>query len=275
MKYSKCIFFFSALAVLSSVSFSLSFCFADDDEIEKSLLEAQRLYHQRASQNVNPNPIDQEMTLLESLEGKAEDDDVNYKVLIAESSALYWQGTHSSTDEKLKLHSRGLEKAKAAIQLNDLYADGYYFAAIHLARWAEVIGVLGSFSKKGELEGYIHHVQTKMTIDLTPGEEMDGWGINRVLGMIQFKVPPVLGGSHKDSLKYLKEAYEKAPEFALNAVYYAEALMVGSPNEKKEAKRILEKLLQEDPNHYNPNRIPETLEEFELARGLRKSMDHA
>lgn len=274
MKYSKCIFFFSALLVMPSVSFFPSFCSADDLLVKESLGKAQSLYHQRDSKNLNPNPIDQEIDILQSLEGKADDDDLNYKVLIAESIALYWKGTHSHAD-KLKLHSVGLDKAKAAIQLNSLYADGYYFAAIHLARWVEAVGIVESLGKKTELEGYIQNVQTRESIDSTPGEQIDGWGINRLLGMIQFKVPAALGGSRKNSLRYLKEAYEKAPEFAINFVYYAEVLMAGAPNEKEEANKILLKLLQQDPKQMNQNRIPETLEEFELAKDLRQSLDHA
>jgi hypothetical protein len=81
------------------------------------------------------------------------------------------------------------------------------------------------------------------------------------------KLPAMMGGSHTISVEYLRKAVAGAPELALNIVYLADSLIKdGSKAEQAEGKEMLNKLLSNDANTYNTNRIVETNEEFALAR---------
>lgn len=253
------------------------FAFADDAAIQKGITEASLLYTQRSA--VDSKPIDEMLTKLATLEGKAENADLNYRVLILEARALYWKGGHTSaTEDKISIHALGQSKADQAKQLNSTYADGYYYAGTNLARWAEAKGVFASLSRKNELMQYMNNAMSRTTMpdtngDSQPGDSIDGDGPYRVLGRIYFALPAIFGGSHTESVKALSKAYNDAKNVALNGVYYAETLYAGNSTEKSQAKQILDDLLLKDPTTYNSVRGPETLEEFELARKLRAKMN--
>ena len=74
-------------------------------------------------------------------------------------------------------------------------------------------------------------------------------------------------------MKYLSKAVADYKNVALNVVYYAETLNSGSADEKTQAKALLDELLSKDPKTYNPSRVPETIDEFALARQLRGQMN--
>jgi hypothetical protein len=256
-----------ASMVLASCVLS-SAALADDSAIENQFRIAQELYGQRSV--VDSQSIEKTIETLKAIEGKAEDSDLNYDILILESRALYFKGAHESDNEKkLSVYALGQTKADDAKSINDGYAEAYYFAGINLGRWAEVKGALASISRKGELIAYMEGALERNTREGASGETIDGYGPNRVYGRLYHKLPGILGGSHAKSLEYLKKAYEEAKNLALNVVYYAETLSSGNREEKALARTILDEMLKQDPNHYNETRTPETQEEFEEARKLR------
>jgi tetratricopeptide (TPR) repeat protein len=172
----------------------------------------------------------------------------------------------------MAVFEKGMEKAKAAYAIDDTLAEGYYFYAINLGKWALAKGVLASLFRKNEL---IEHAETALrneTREGEKGETVDGYGPNRTLGYMYYKLPGFAGGSTERSLKYLSEAFTKAPEIALNHVYYAEVLASGNAADKARARTILDQLLAQNPETLNPSRIPETKEEFDLARKLRADL---
>jgi hypothetical protein len=268
MKYSTYTQFLTvATLVVAQFSFS-AISFADDASVKQGLNKAHSLYQQRNARNLKS--IEDAIDLLQKLEGKATDADINYDVLVLEAQALYWKGVHTPNNpDKISVHGEGIAKANAAIKLNGGYAEGYYLSGVHLARWAEASGIIASLGKKSELLGYMNNTMNHMTRNNEPGETFDGYGANRVLGRIYFKLPSMFGGSRDLSLKYLKEAHDRARNVPLNTVYYAETLNSGDATDQALAKKILDELLSHDPKSYNPDRIPETMEEFELARKLR------
>lgn len=258
-------------------AFVLSICsplsaLADDDSVQQGLGEAKVLFEQRSA--VNPKPIEDALAKLATLEGQAEDSDINYDVLILTSRALYWKGQHvNSNDERLSLHEKGQEKADAAKVINNGYAEGYYYAGINLARWGEAKGVLASLSRKSELIKYMEETMNHITRDDLAGETVDGYGPARVFGKMYFMLPGIFGGSRSESLKHLKTAVANAKNFPLNVVYYADVLKAGNSSEKVEAKKLLDELLASNPQAYNPSRVPENIDEFEEAKKLRAEMN--
>ena len=259
---------------LMVIAFSQSaFVFATDQQVVDGLKKARDSFSQRSKSN--PAPIEDALATLASLEGKADNVDLNYDVLILEARALYWKGAHTANShDRMEIHEQGRLKAEKATQIDEGYADSYYFYGINLARWAEANGVIASLSRKGELmkamnDAIEHEVKPAVgSEEMVPGTRIDGNGPNRVLGRLYFKLPGLFGGSQSESLRHLKKAYDEAKNVALNSVYYAETLNGGDRSERELAKKILADLLKENPATYNADRTPETFEEFELAKQL-------
>jgi hypothetical protein len=258
----------AAAAVVLSVSSSAQ-SFASDRGREL-LVQAQSSYANRE----NSAEVERTLSLLADAEKNATDDDeLMYEVLVMGSRTIYWKGNHQKTDaEKMAVFEKGMEKAKAAYALDDTLSEAYYFYAINLGKWALAKGVLASLFRKGEL---IEHAETAIKNETSTGakgETTDGYGPNRTLGYLYYKLPGFAGGSNERALKYLSEAVNKAPTIALNHVYYAEVLSAGSASDKASARAILDNLLAQTPETFNPSRLPETREEFELARKLRADL---
>ena len=105
-----------------------------------------------------------------------------------------------------------------------------------------------------------------------PGKEFDGFGANRTLGKMESELPT---GSNARAEQLLRESFTKqSPSdlVALNTVYLAEVLIKN--RKKAEAKKILDDLImyQSEPAKYNPNRVPETIDEIKDAVTLRKTL---
>ncbi|MBI2712456.1 MAG: hypothetical protein HYX41_06335 [Bdellovibrio sp.] len=233
--------------------------------------EALADYNQRSATNLAS--IDRAIANLAKVENTAADANLNYDILVLESRALYWKGTHLKDQEQVKeVHLQGQGKADAAAKLKPTYADAHYYAGINLARWGEANGILPSLSKLGALKNYMALASKQTTRSGAEGGTVDGYGPSRVLGRIFYKLPVVFGGSRKKSLEHLKTAFDNAKDLALNVVYYAETLSKGSDAEKAEAIKILDELLANNPETYNKDRIPENLEEFKEGQKLRDQL---
>lgn len=265
---SKILIFCSVFALTLSLPRILR---ADDNSVQRGIEEAKKLYELRSADN--PEPIEKILASLKELENQADDPELNLEVFLLESQALYWKGRHAQTkNDRLAIHTLGLEKAKAAQQVNASYAETYYYSGIHLSRWCEAKGAFASMSRKKELEGYLFDSIKYKTRTNEPGETLDGYGPDRAIGRIYHRVPAILGGSHTKAVEYLSRAVQMAKKYATNTVYFSDTLWAGNDAEKEQAKALLDELLGNDPKTYNPSRTPETLEEFEEGKALRKSM---
>jgi hypothetical protein len=263
----------AASAVVVSLAFA-HVTFAGEEVTQSSigLSDAVAAFSHRSP--TDPAPIEQTLAILGALENKSDDADVNYDVFILKARALYWKGVHAANNkDKLAIHEAGQNAAEEAKKINDGYAEAFYFAGINLARWGEANGVITSLFKKDQLMRYMNDAMNRPTRDGQAGESVDGYGPDRTLGRVYFKLPAMFGGSHSQSVNYLKKAIEdKTYPVALSTVYYAETLNDGSTAEKAQAKQLLDALLSQDPLSINPARVPENLEEFEEAKQLRAKM---
>jgi hypothetical protein len=253
------------LLALSS-GFSAS---ADDGIAREKLALAQTLYSEREDLAKNELAIQ----ALVVAEAEAQDQDLLYDVLLLSSRAVYWKGMHATTDkDRLALFEKAYTQAARAKEVNEEYADAYYLYGVALARWAETKGVMESLSRKKELFDNMEETLTRDARSGRAGEEIEGFGANRITGRVYFKLPVFAGGSRAKALENLKKAYEGAANYAINVNYYAEALYDGNAEEKKQACALLDALLLKDPTTINPDRVPETKEEFVISRKLRSEM---
>ncbi|MGK5086736.1 hypothetical protein WDW86_04205 [Bdellovibrionota bacterium FG-2] len=243
---------------------------ADDDSAREKMEQGRDLYAQRGDLSLN----DQAIAALNEAAGLVEsDDDLKYEILVLESRAVYWKGNNQTDkDQKKATHDRGMALCKEAMALNDDYADAHYFYGVNLARWAEANGVISSLFRKDELMKSMADAMDRNTQAGDAGEMIDGYGPHRTMGRVYFKLPGFAGGSNDKSTKELDKAYANAPTLALNAVYLAETLADGNKDEKARARQILDQLLSQDPATLNPDRVPETQQEFAEGRNLRKGL---
>jgi len=247
---------------------------------EEDLAAAQKLYEERQPFSEDQTTeswanLKQSIELSEKAAAEATDEDLKYDAFIFTSSVYYFRGIlREKKQDRLDDFTSALESAQKASQINDEYADAYYHYSISLARWAETKGVLESLKRKGELLDNLELATSKFSKEGDLGEALDGYGPYRTLGRVYFKLPGFAGGSRTKSLDYLKQAYDNAPEFALNIVYYVDTLYDGNSSEKAEACRIIDELLANDPATYNPDRTVETTQDFRTAQELRAKMKH-
>ncbi len=257
--------------VLAGLLFSLPAVTAkaDDKAAQDKLQQATELFKQRT----DAAKVTEALTLLEAAAKESTTDEVTYDVLVYQARVLYWKGLHTAGDaNKILIHDSGVQLAGKARALLPDFAEAFYWGAAHLGRWAEAKGVIASLGKKQEIMDTLEAIFELNTKDGNPGENYEGHGADRILGRLYFKLPSFAGGNLATSLKHLEAAFTKAPEVALNTVWYAESLGSGSATEKAKAKQILDDLLAKDPNTLNLNRIPETNEEFADAKKLRAEL---
>jgi hypothetical protein len=245
--------------------------YAGDDWIKDGFAEAVRTYSRRSADN--PQIVDDTLNQLSKIEGQSEDSDLNYDILIFEARVLYWKGDHVySRSDKLAAYSAGQAKAEEANLIDDGYAEAYYYSAINFGRWAEADGAVTALGKKNQIIALMKNAIRHPTRENKPGESIDGFGPHRFFGRLNYKLPSWAGGSLSESIESLQKAYIGAKNFAVNVVYYAESLNAGTQEQRSLAKRILTELVSHSPTNYNGDRVPETMEEFELARQLIKVM---
>jgi tetratricopeptide (TPR) repeat protein len=257
----------AALALVAVIGLQSPVAYSSDDTARGLLEKATDLYKDREK----AGKLDEAITLLEKALQEASDSDLKFDILILHSRSIYYQGVHATAEaKKLELFEKGISLADSAKALNDEYAEGYYYHALSLGRWAETKGVMESLKRKQELLDHLNGSTARITRpdesgEFQAGESIDGHGPDRILGRIFFKLPGFAGGSREKSLSHLRRAVARAPQLALNHVYLAETL-ASEKKDREEAKSILTKLLANDPKTFNPSRTPETIEEFELGR---------
>lgn len=210
----------------------------------------------------------------------AASEEQKYDALVLQSRCTYYVGMKTSGDDaKIAVFKRAMVYAEEAKKILKDRAEAYFFYGINLGRWAEANGIMKSLGERHNLRRNMEAVLTKSAKDDDgkdlAGREYDGYGANRTLGRMYFKLPGMFGGDNQKAEKLLREAValtSKDYPNALNVYYLAEILVA---NDKKgEAKRILDEVLafEGKPEKYNPRRVPETEDELKLARALRKEL---
>lgn len=261
-------FRYAALTLAVATSFYAGVALADDSSAQDKYDTALSLYtDERADQAKNNEAI----TLLEQAVNEASDADLKYDILILTSRAYYWKGVNVPGDEenneaKVGPFGKGLAAAEAAIKVDGAAANAYYYAAISLGKWGLAKGKLTVVGKVGYLEDLLANVKAKLTRDGDPGATFDAYGYNRVYGRLNHKMAILPGKSVAKALAFLKESYEKGRENAVNVLYYADVL--AEDGQKEAARSVLRELLKNDPETYNPDRVPETRLEFQDARKM-------
>ena len=230
--------------------------------------------------------VQEAATLLDSIVNSAPNATAKFEAQILASRAYYWIGGHvTEKAQKLSSYLAGKKRGDDARATNSECAEGYYYAAINLGKWGLTNGIFDSLKESGNLEALAKEAKEYDTClgdsAGSPGESIDGYGPDRTLGKMYFKLPPVNPygptGSRTQALFSLERAVKNAntpsTRVALNTVYLAEVLKAGSSAEKARGKQLLVDLIstvERDPSAFNPNRIPESMDEIAEAKDLLK-----
>lgn len=130
----------------------------------------------------------------------------------------YYHGTYTFTGEKaqkLALFQDGIERAKAAIQLKPKGVEGHFWLGVLYAVYGETKGIFKSLHM-------VPDVKREMNAALEIDPSIEGFGPDRVLGRMFYKLPGIAGGDNKKSLEHLERSVAGAPTNALTRLYLAD-----------------------------------------------------
>ena len=135
------------------------------------------------------------------------------------SMACYFLGVRvvDSKEEREALYAKGRDAARRALELSPDCAACHFFAGVNMALYGESVGVLKMIFSVREIRSRL-----KRSLALDP--RFANAAAARTLGLIDQKLPLVLGGSRRRAKAYFEQAVELDPNEPLNYLYYAEFL---------------------------------------------------
>lgn len=130
--------------------------------------------------------------------------------------AAHWIADNSKTNKnKITWFEKGIEYAKAAIALEPRSVEAHFWLGANYGSYGETKGVLKSLA-------LVKPIRKEMETVVRLDDKYQGGAGYRVLGVIDYKVPPFAGGSRKRALENLNKAIGIDPGNAYNLYYMAE-----------------------------------------------------
>ena len=133
--------------------------------------------------------------------------------------AAYFYGTYARADapdsEKMATFDAGIELAKQAVALAPKDVNAHFWLGVLFGVYGEAKGVLKSLS-------LVPSIKQEMQACLELDPSVEGYGPDRVLGRLYFKLPFFKGGDNKKSIAHLEKSLAGAPTDALTKFYLAE-----------------------------------------------------
>ena len=157
--------------------------------------------------------------------------------------ACYYLGEYfkpgTSDDEKMVLFQEGIDLAKQAIALEPRGVEGHFWLGVLYGVYGEAKGILKSLAMVPDIKA---EMATCREID----PSVEGWGPDRVLGRMYYRLPFFKGGDNKKSLEHLEQSLKGAPTNALTRLYLAETCK--SEGQKPRARQLLEEIAAMTPD---------------------------
>ena len=133
--------------------------------------------------------------------------------------AAYYEGEYARADaadrDKMAIFDGGIELAKQAVALDPKGVEGHFWLGVLYGVYGEAKGVLKSLALVPAIK---QEMQTCLELDAA----VEGYGPDRVLGRMYFKLPWFKGGDNKASAAHLEKSLAGAPTDALTRLYLAE-----------------------------------------------------
>ncbi len=133
--------------------------------------------------------------------------------------AAYFYGTYARADapdrEKMAIFDTGIDLAKQAVALAPKSVEAHFWLGVLYGVYGEAKGVLKSLS-------LVPSIKLEMQTCLESDPSVEGYGPDRVLGRMYYKLPWFKGGDNKKSIAHLEKSLAGAPTDALTKLYLAE-----------------------------------------------------
>jgi len=143
----------------------------------------------------------------------------SYEALWEGARACYFYGyvtRESAPDsEKMQIFTDGIERARRAVALRPDAVEGHFWLGVLLGVYGEAKGIFKSLSLVPEIKA-----EMERCLKLDPAVE--GWGPDRLLGRMYYKLPFFKGGDNNLSREHLERSLAGAPGVAETRVYLAE-----------------------------------------------------
>ncbi len=139
----------------------------------------------------------------------------------------------SDLEEKKKLYAEGREAGRKSLQLMESCAPCAFWTALNMALYGDAVGPFKTFISLKEIRELL-----EKTIEWDPAYGLGGG--YRILGIIDQKLPGVLGGSNQRAENYFKQAIAVVPKEPLNYLFLAKFYW-----EEKEERQTALQILQE------------------------------
>ncbi len=223
----------SVLVFLAGSFLSAGFRAADT---AKLLTQADEAYAKRGE----PGQAIQAMKLYEEA---AKADPQSYEARWKGAKACYFYGEYTrskaSDDEKMTIFQKGIDLAKAAVALKPDGVEGHFWLGVLYGVYGEAKGIFKSLSLVPDIK---QEMNTCMKLD----KSVEGYGPDRVLGRMYYKLPWFKGGSNKKSIQYLEASLKGEPNNDLTRLYLAQTCK--SEGMKKQALDLVHKILDNPPD---------------------------
>jgi hypothetical protein len=130
--------------------------------------------------------------------------------------ACYFVGLRvtQDPDEKKALFAEGRDAALFAANREPSCAPCHFWAATNMALYGQEVGILKMLFSLKDIQSHL-----KATVALEPGYMFSGG--YRVLGLIDQKLPGILGGSNERARQELERAVSGSPDEPLNYLFLA------------------------------------------------------
>ena len=136
-------------------------------------------------------------------------------------------------DEKVQLHSIAIRAGQEAVSLDAGRVEGHFWLGVNLALFAEA-------SRGLRAARALLRARRELKRAAAISESYHGAGPLRVLGRIEHRAPPFLGGSRKRSLRYFERALATTAN-SVTMIYAAELLLfIG---DRRRASDLLQKVI--------------------------------
>ena len=196
----------------------------------------------RAAYEARAEPA-QAKAAVELFQTAATEDPASYEARWEGARAAYFYGTYTVPDakdaEKMAIFDGGITLAKEAVTLSPKGVEGHFWLGVLYGVYGEAKGIFKSLSLVPVIK---QEMQTCLEID----PSVEGWGPDRVLGRMYYKLPFFKGGDNEKSIAYLEKSLAGAPTNALTRLYLAETYR--SEGKKANAVQQLQEILSVNPD---------------------------
>ncbi len=194
----------------------------------------------------------------------AKADPKSYEARWRGAAAAYYYGTYPLEDapdkQKMAIFQGGIDLAKEAVALDAKGVEAHFWLGVLYAVYGEAKGIMKSLALVPDVKR-----EMQACIDLDPAVE--GWGPDRVLGRMYFKLPWFKGGDNEKSIECLERSVKGAPTNALTRYYLAATYK--SEGQKPKARELCESILTMTPD---PRWAPEHPWVKRMAEALLKKL---